>query len=154
KLLILRSELDLSDFAASGFGCRFELNGFTLPRLLGFLALVKTDRCLEHQEDVVTRSLNLANCSGDAIGVGQRFVNRVSEFLHALLESIFQNSSSFCAALLYIPSRRLKVQIPSTFSISPEVADGAPHFTRSGYSLLSSSSSRFFTEITSSVTMN
>ncbi len=51
-------------------------------RIAVFVALVKTDSGLEHQEHVVTSLLDLADCFGDAIGVRQRIVNRVPQFLH------------------------------------------------------------------------
>src|SRR5258706_10032721 len=90
KLLILRGQLDLPHFATRGFGLRPQLNGFAFFALFGVLAFIEADGGFEDQEDVVTGALDFANGGCDAVGVGKRFVYRVSKFLHELLQFIFQ----------------------------------------------------------------
>ena len=54
-----------------------------------FLALVEADGGFENQENIVPGSLDLPDGGGNAIGVGQRFVDRVAKLLHQLFEFFF-----------------------------------------------------------------
>ena len=74
-----------------------------------FFALVKADRSFKHQKDVVAGSFDLADGSGDAIGIGKRFVDRVAQLLHEFLQSIFQgNPLSLCHGRDLAPQSHLQ----------------------------------------------
>jgi len=79
KSLILRSESDpavRTDFLWLG------KLGIVARRILALLPLVKPDRGFKDKKDVITGTLDLANGLGDALGIRQRFVNRIAEILH------------------------------------------------------------------------
>jgi hypothetical protein len=80
--LILGSELDLSRGFVSAFHFRADFSVSGIVNIVAVFAFIETDGSFEHQEHVVTGLLDLADGFGDAIGVRQGIVNRVSQFLH------------------------------------------------------------------------
>jgi len=52
------------------------------------------DRGFENQKNVVAAFLDAGNDLGDRFGIGQRFVDRFSEFFHELLQLLIHESPS------------------------------------------------------------
>src|SRR5262249_55120241 len=86
EFVILRGQLDL----ACGFK-RSRNGGFAFGRLAILLVpLVEPDGGFQNEENVVPGPLNLPDGLGDAIRVGKRLVDRVTQFLHQNLQTFFQ----------------------------------------------------------------
>src|ERR1035438_2114487 len=83
--LILSREANL---AGSGDFPRFGGSLF-IGTAFAVLALIKTDRRFQNEEHVVSSALNLADRLCNALGVGKRIVDRVSQVLHQALETFF-----------------------------------------------------------------
>ena len=62
---------------------RFVVNTVALV----FGAAIKPNRGFKHKKDVVALFLDLADYLGDAVGLGQRIVDRVAELLHQMFEA-------------------------------------------------------------------
>src|SRR6266567_3128770 len=82
KLLVLRRQLDLAVRFEAALRLRFWLD---LSFFIRIFTLVEADSGFEHEEDVIARALNLSNRGGNAIGVGKRLVDGVSQLLHQIL---------------------------------------------------------------------
>ena len=54
-----------------------------------FLAFIEPDGRFQNQENIVPGSLDLSDRGSNAIGVGQRFIDRVAKLLHQLFEFLF-----------------------------------------------------------------
>ena len=78
--MILRRELDLTRGFKSPFrkgnGIGFRLRNLIFVR--GVVALVEANGGFQHQENIVPGLLNFANRTGNAFGIGQRFVDRIA----------------------------------------------------------------------------
>jgi hypothetical protein len=66
---------------------------------------VEADRSLQNKKDVVARSLDLADRFRDPVGFGKGIVDRVSQFLHEVLQWLFHKLSPLLDArgLLAVP---------------------------------------------------
>ena len=106
EFLILRRQFDLaSRFELSlGWGFGFYSLNFTVFRFVlpVFFAFVKPYRCFQYQEDILARALNLSDSSRNAVGVGQRFVDRIAKLLHQLFEFFFQRIAPFFSSGLLL----------------------------------------------------
>ena len=64
--------------------------GFQFHRFFGFFVLVlfgtlvESDGGFQNQEDVITGAFDLPNRGGDTVGIGERFVDRIPQFLHEI----------------------------------------------------------------------
>src|SRR5579871_2524263 len=86
KPVILRGQLDLSCSFEPAFGL---LRGLDLLFVLVFgifVPSIEADRGFQDQKDVVTGFLNFADRLRDPVGLGQGIVDRVSQFLHQMLQ--------------------------------------------------------------------
>lgn len=94
ELLVLGRQLDLSGrlkTAARSGRLRGGLGfHFLTLYLFAFFPLIEADGGLEDEEDVVACAFNVADGRRDAIGIGEGLVDRVSQLLHELFQSIFQ----------------------------------------------------------------
>jgi hypothetical protein len=92
--VVLGSELDLARRLESlrdlRLFCRLDLFLFLL---LVFVAPVEPDRRFQHEEHVVARSLDFADRLRDPVGLGKGIVDRVSQFLHEVLQWLFHRDS-------------------------------------------------------------
>ena len=85
--MVLRCKLDLTGcFKRARLGVR--LARFLFPGLI-LVSLVETDSRFEDQENVVSRTLDLADGLGDAIRIGQRLVYCVAQLLHQIFQMLF-----------------------------------------------------------------
>jgi hypothetical protein len=86
KTLVLRGETD----AASGPDflrlAEIRFGGFVV---IGFVALVEADCRFQNEEYIVTGALNFADRLCNALGIGQRVVDRVTQVLHQAFETFF-----------------------------------------------------------------
>ncbi len=68
-------------------GCSCRLAGIIASAIL---TLIKADGRFQNQEDVVSGSFDLSDSFGNALRVGQRFVDRIAQILHQFFKMIFQ----------------------------------------------------------------
>ena len=68
------------------------------------VALVEADGRLQNQEHVIARAFDVANCAGDAVRFGQRFVDRVAQFYEILdgMVAIVDSMASDPIAVAYL----------------------------------------------------
>src|SRR5580693_9005432 len=64
-----------------------------------FVPPVETDGCLQNEENIVPGLLDFADRLGDPVGLGKGIVDRVSQFLHEVLQWLVHRYSlnSGCA---------------------------------------------------------
>ncbi len=93
---------------------------------LFFGAAIEPDGGFEHQKNVVAFFLNLADHLGDALGLGQRFVDRIAELLHQLLETLVHMGSDRYGSLGRTVRPEFPIWTSSSVMIHPklEVVDG------------------------------
>jgi len=84
KAMILRGELDFARGfeIAPGLVGLFHFRKFGLFAFFIFIPAVETDSCFQHQEDIVSGSLDFPDRFRDAVRLGKGIVNGVSQFLH------------------------------------------------------------------------
>ena len=87
--MILRGELDLAGgFVRPLLGLLCGL-GLLLFLLVVLVPSIEADRRLQNQENVVAGPLDLAYRLRDAVRLGKGIVDRVSQFLHEVLQWLF-----------------------------------------------------------------
>src|SRR5437868_924154 len=85
EFLILRGQFNLPYPSPRGFGLSFQFHrffGFVVLVLFG--TLVESDGGFQNQEDVITGAFDLPNRGGYAVGIRERFVDRIPQFLHEI----------------------------------------------------------------------
>ncbi|SPE29172.1 hypothetical protein SBA6_1120033 [Candidatus Sulfopaludibacter sp. SbA6] len=108
EALILGSELDF----AGGFEITLRFLGyfgvFVVVLFAVFIPPVETNGGLQDKEDIVAGSLDFADRFRDPVGFGKGIVDRVSQFLHEVLQWLFHKLSPFsgCAGYQQRSTRR------------------------------------------------
>src|SRR5512138_1399004 len=94
--MILRSELDFARGLEITLLRRLLVHHFALIFLLlfpVFIPSVEPDRGLQDQEDIVAGPFDFADRFRDPVGLGKGIVDRVSQFLHEVLQWLFHGYS-------------------------------------------------------------
>lgn len=115
ELLILRGQFDLSVRfkTALGLGFRFDLGVF-----IGLFSLVEAYGRLQNKEDIVPGAFDFTNRGGDAIGVRERLIDRVSEFLHQVFQFFFHRVAPFLIGAASLKKTRLVIAKQATKTLS------------------------------------
>ena len=90
EAMILRRELDFAGcFEIPRLGLLGQLRVRILFLFAVFVAPVKPDGGFQNQEDIVAGTLDFADRFRDPVGLGKGIVDRVSQFLHEVLQRLF-----------------------------------------------------------------
>jgi hypothetical protein len=95
EAMVLGGEFDFSGSLESALGLLIlgSSDLFLIFLFFTLFATVEADGSFENQKDVVAGSLDFADRFCDPVRIGKGIVNRVSQFLHELLQWLFHNVS-------------------------------------------------------------
>src|SRR4051812_39159009 len=88
--MILGGQLDFTRSFKHPGGLHFILAGRAFLALFA-VTFVKSDSRFQNKENVVAGALDLANRLSDAVRVGERLVDRITQFLHQYFQAFFQD---------------------------------------------------------------